>query len=335
MKSSTYFTKQLVILSLTCTALISSYSQAGSSEIYGGNVKVYVEKHGKLKIAGDKQPNGLTISSTSDGKIVVRSRYGTTINGLDENASRNGITLSSAIKDIEIKLDKGYDYIRISDLNVTGKLKIDHSEGGGYTSLNRVVITRDLEIKSKKGQSTSPIPDYRGMRRYPSSSVSLYNIKIGGKAKVDLAEHGYRLAFTDVDVRKDLDVKLKDGKDRISLSGCSNVGGKLKVDTGKGDDSFSSFGTSVGRNLEIKGSDGEDMFSIIGDDSTSGGGDCRGAVTRDTTINMGKGDDTLRISTGLFEGRFKADGSRGSDTYEDLGFNEFNGQSKFKDFELP
>jgi hypothetical protein len=78
-------------------------------------------QNGLLKIAGDNQANDIVVEETA-GDVVVRGRFGTTVNGQESVAFQRPDAL-------EIRMKGGADFVRLSGLSVDNDVMVDLGRG--------------------------------------------------------------------------------------------------------------------------------------------------------------------------------------------------------------
>jgi len=262
-----------------------------------GNVTAEVVDN-NLLITGDAGDNDVEVT-VFDGNVTVRGFNGTRINGVDTPfvAFIGTDTLPGKLIG---SLGKGNDQILLTrGLVVAEPVRIETGAGSDAIGLLRVTLNRDFKAVMGSGRDR----------------VSVLESVIGRKAnfKGSNGNDLFRVSSSELQGRTFFSSGAHD--DRIVVE-ASQMGDDLGVTTSTGDDLVAITGTRINAALSITTLQGADKVRMI---------DSR--VSGTTFVGTGSENDQLAIGApglrNVFSGDFTANGSGGSDEYDEQN-NVFN-----------
>ena len=201
-----------------------SFESLETRRLLAGDVTARIDD-GKLIIKGDSLDNGITITAGATAGEVIVTGVNAGGSATNVNDISNGtITLSGFTGGLKIDMHGGNDSVTITDLDVSGKAKLEGGRGDDEFSLDGVTFGRSLRISMGKDDDT----------------LSLTNVEVADKATL----MGRR------------------GNDEVSIDGSTFT--KLSVKLSKGDDTLEVTDTEATVKTHFKGGHGTNTYTGSG-----------------------------------------------------------------------
>jgi hypothetical protein len=250
-------------------------------EMLAGDVFVFMDRGGNLRIIGDHRDNGIQIDQFGDITVqgIDAGGRATRINGV-----ANGVVTFEVVGegDIKVHLGFGNDIVRVGersdDVNAPDDLEIDTGHGN-----DTILITGDtnlgddLEIESGSGNDL----------------VDVRNVDVADDVEIETGKGDDVVKMLAVRIVGSTRINTGDGADRIYTEFEATFGGSLRIDTGRGDDFLQLTNVKCDGRVHVRMGSGNDGLCIERATFNS----------EDTWFDGGRGDgDTWAVNSATFAG---------------------------------
>ena len=268
-----------------------------------------------LKVFGDNAANGVAITQTARGDLVVRGFNGTTVNGQGSVRFR-GVTLNA----VEILLEGGNDVVRLRGLSPANDLfvnlgagndrlttpipisvganaAIEGGDGNDRITMTDPVIGEDLVIEGGIGSLTVNITGLTGGKGLTvigddaNDSITVSDFATADYTSIETKGGADSVTLSTASVFG-LDVSTDFGADTVAISDLTSIE-DLGIFTGTESDGVDLLNVAVGKSITVSVDDGPDVVSA---EAVS--------ATEDAVFEGGAGDDTI-VDLGITGGTKK------------------------------
>jgi hypothetical protein len=192
-----------------------------SRQLLAGDVAATI-RNGDLVIKGDDFTNGITITAGATAGTVVVTGVNAGGSATNVNGVSNGaVTLSGFTDDLKISMKGGDDVVSITDLEVSGNVKIKGGRGSDMIMIDGATVSAKFKIDLCDGDD----------------SLSVSNTHVTGKTKIE----------------------GKDGHDDVTIEGSTFT--RLHASLGRGNDMLDISGTTVSVKTRLGGGRGTNVFT--------------------------------------------------------------------------
>jgi hypothetical protein len=175
-----------------------------------------------------------------------------------------------------------------TDFNtIPGKLDAKLGHGDNFLEIDDVNIQDDLKIKTGDGDDT----------------IGIFDATLFDDVSIKLGDGDNLVAASRISIVDKLDLKSSSGIDGIGIADCVATGGKTKIKTGDGADLILLQGSESDALKLDTGKGPDDLFVT------------RFSNFEGANLKLGSEDDRIVVSsTGVFSGKVKLNGAKGTDT---------------------
>ncbi len=278
---------------------IGSIESLESRKMLAGDVDVFLNSAGDVRIIGDNAANQVGVYRTPTNLLLVQGQNGTTI-------THNGITSNMLFLDamnstgevrrnVTVDLNDGFDYLDIDGVNIAGNLRVQMDGGQDAFDFRNSIVSKNATINGGGGLDGDEI-------NMQASSV-IGNLRINMGAGTSPGGFGVEATtLNQVYVGRNLSIVGSANHQTIQAANLI-VEGNTRMNTGSGSDYVRLENSYLAGRLNVVAGSGNDYVGI-------------GASVFDevVNVNMGSGNDVLQeLSSVTYHSAARYNGGSGED----------------------